>query len=202
MKPAPEQEARDLLERLSSATHYIDPQRLSSGDVVELANLFAEIERLDGELCDARHGTELANSEVAGCDQEIEHLKEELSRHCACEAELRRGYTATSLQSWPCPGCKYENGVFVESCGLHQQIERLARQNAELRKRLDTITIPVPNAETVERLEARVNELEGGILGFLAWENEREHDDREWLEQTERLAALLRSDAAEAAGGE
>ena len=82
------------------------------------------------------------------------------------------------------------------------EIKRLEAENAYLGARLDTITIPVPNAETVERLEARVNELEGGILGFLAWENEREHDDREWLEQTERLAALLRSDAADAAGGE
>jgi len=210
VKPAPEQEARDLLERLSSATHYIDPQRLSSGDVVELANLFAEIERLDGELCDARHGTELANSEVAGCDQEIEHLKEELSRHCACEAELRRGYTATSLQSWPCPGCKYENGVFVESCGLHQQIERLARQNAELRKRLDTITIPVPNAETVEQLQGEiarltkrhadiVGELYGQGFEILGWHlNGNAEPLDSWFEDND----WLDDEAAEASGGD
>ena len=43
---SPEQRARDLLERLSECTYYTDPQRLSTGDVVELANLFDEIERL------------------------------------------------------------------------------------------------------------------------------------------------------------
>ena len=36
----------------------------------------AEIERLEASLCDARHGTELADSETAGRDQEIEHLKQ------------------------------------------------------------------------------------------------------------------------------
>ena len=45
-----EQKARDLLQRLSDATYYTDPQRLSAGDVVELAQLFAEIKRLKLEL--------------------------------------------------------------------------------------------------------------------------------------------------------
>ena len=50
MNVSAEQKARDLLERLSGATHYTDPQKLSAGDVVELAQLFAEIQRLQAEL--------------------------------------------------------------------------------------------------------------------------------------------------------
>jgi len=45
-----EQKARDMLERLSGATHYTDPQRLTAGDVVELAQLFAEIKQLKQAL--------------------------------------------------------------------------------------------------------------------------------------------------------
>lgn len=52
MRETCEQKARDLLERLSNCTYYHDPQQLSAGDVVELSQLFAEIERLHA-LCKA-----------------------------------------------------------------------------------------------------------------------------------------------------
>ena len=41
-----EQQARNILEAMSSANEWTDPQRLTSGDVVELANLIAENRRL------------------------------------------------------------------------------------------------------------------------------------------------------------
>ena len=41
-----EQQSRDMLERMSSATNWHDPQRLTGADVIELANLLAEVERL------------------------------------------------------------------------------------------------------------------------------------------------------------
>lgn len=46
-KPSAEQQARDLLERLSSCTYHTDPQRLSGGDVVELANMIARLATLE-----------------------------------------------------------------------------------------------------------------------------------------------------------
>lgn len=36
---------------------------------------------------------------------------------------LRRGYQATGVEAWPCPGCHYEDGVFIEHCALHKEIE-------------------------------------------------------------------------------
>ena len=35
---------------------------------------------------------------------------------------------------------------------------------------------------------AEVERLRAAILEFLRWENEREHNDAEWLEATEKLA--------------
>ena len=52
-----EQKARDLLERLSGCTYYDDPQQLSAGDVVELAQMFAEIERLNSVIAYAVNQT-------------------------------------------------------------------------------------------------------------------------------------------------
>lgn len=40
-------------------------------------------------------------------------------------AELERGYTLSRLDSHPCPGCKYADGKFVESCKLHEDIAEL-----------------------------------------------------------------------------
>lgn len=37
---------------------------------------------------------------------------------------LQRGYQAKGIEAWPCPGCKYENGKFIEHCELHAEIER------------------------------------------------------------------------------
>jgi hypothetical protein len=37
-------------------------------------------------------------------------------------AELQRGYTAIGVEAWPCPGCHYEDGKFIEACGLHKQL--------------------------------------------------------------------------------
>ena len=48
-----EQQARDMLDRMSCANYWIDPQRLSAADVVELANLIADNERLAAELEDS-----------------------------------------------------------------------------------------------------------------------------------------------------
>ena len=55
MSESCEQQARDLLERLSQAMYYDDPQRLSAGDVVELAQMFAEIGRLRAALKEAAY---------------------------------------------------------------------------------------------------------------------------------------------------
>jgi hypothetical protein len=41
-----EQRARNMLERMSSARNWDDPQRLTAADVCELANVLAESERL------------------------------------------------------------------------------------------------------------------------------------------------------------
>jgi uncharacterized small protein (DUF1192 family) len=49
--------------------------------------------------------------EVAGLEAEIERLQ--------------AGYQATGFEGWPCPGCRYENGVFISNCALHAEIERL-----------------------------------------------------------------------------
>jgi len=51
----------------------------------------------------------------------------------AQNARLERGYTATGLDAWPCPGCKYENNVFVEHCTLHETIQSQAEALRELR---------------------------------------------------------------------
>jgi len=45
-----EQQARNILEAMSSANEWTDPQRLTSGDVVELANLIAENRRLRAKI--------------------------------------------------------------------------------------------------------------------------------------------------------
>ena len=42
--------------------------------------------------------------------------------------ELKRGYTATGFEGWPCPGCKYDNGKLIERCQLHQRIYELKAQ--------------------------------------------------------------------------
>jgi len=42
---------------------------------------------------------------------------------------LKAGYNATGFEGWPCPGCRYENGVFISHCALHAEIERLKREN-------------------------------------------------------------------------
>lgn len=47
-----EQKARNMLEQMSSAVQWNDPQRLTAGDVVELANLIADNTRLRGLLRD------------------------------------------------------------------------------------------------------------------------------------------------------
>jgi hypothetical protein len=55
MKTTPEQEARNLLERMG----WERAQELSAGDVVELANLIAEVRRYRGS----------APEEIEGCSQ-------------------------------------------------------------------------------------------------------------------------------------
>lgn len=42
----PEQEARELLARLHDCAQYNDPEAMSTGDIVELANLFREVRKL------------------------------------------------------------------------------------------------------------------------------------------------------------
>jgi Mg2+/Co2+ transporter CorC len=51
MSKTAEQEARDLLERLNIE----NAQSFSAGDLVELANLIAEVERLRAVLKQVRH---------------------------------------------------------------------------------------------------------------------------------------------------
>ena len=60
MKLTPEQKARDLLERMGVD----DAQGMSAGDVVEIANLFATIERLKLRLIKARKYVAAAGNEA------------------------------------------------------------------------------------------------------------------------------------------
>ena len=77
-----EQKARELLVRLSGATYYTDPQRLSAGDVVELAQMFAAIERLKNEL------KETAKQRDEALEQS-EHRKRVHIELCKCVLALQ-----------------------------------------------------------------------------------------------------------------
>lgn len=48
--------------------------------------------------------------------------------------QFQRGYNATGLEGEPCPGCEYEEGVFIKLCGLHQQLADLQAIVAKLPK--------------------------------------------------------------------
>lgn len=56
-----EQQARDMIERMSSAVQWSDPQRLTASDVVELANLIAEVTRLRRQLTAVGSGDDFSH---------------------------------------------------------------------------------------------------------------------------------------------
>jgi len=42
--------------------------------------------------------------------------------------QLERARTQTGYEGWACPLCVYEEGVFIEHCSLHREIEKLTWQ--------------------------------------------------------------------------
>ncbi len=50
--------------------------------------------------------------------KQIDHLEKVIF-------ELKRGYTATGFEGWPCPGCTYVDGIFIKRCQLHERIDEL-----------------------------------------------------------------------------
>jgi hypothetical protein len=58
---------------------------------------------------------------------ELEVQKEDL------EQQLERARTYRGTEGWPCPLCRYDNGVFKESCEMHKRIDRLEKQLAKAR---------------------------------------------------------------------
>ena len=64
-----EQQARDMLEQMSSATYWDDPQYMSASDVVALANLFVDLEVVRRNLRER--------------DELLEHLRDKLSEERA-----------------------------------------------------------------------------------------------------------------------
>lgn len=92
----------------------------------------------------------------------VKNLSEANSEKIKEIDNLRRGYSATGVESWPCPGCKWDAGKLLGLCGLHQQIDHLRREIAALKNRLgdnlchlenpDTDAIP-PKAEFLKSCE-------------------------------------------------
>ena len=65
--------------------------------------------------------------------EKIDHLEKVIF-------ELKRGYTATGFEGWPCPGCTYVDGVFIKTCELHKRIQDL-ESRLELRRNLSKDTV-------------------------------------------------------------
>jgi len=107
MSNTAEQKARDLLERLSTANHYNEPQLLPAGDLVELANLFAEIDRLQNEVANERASggqvnyglKQLANQKQA----EIQRLTQQLNR---VQADVELWAVTGRHRTCTCPACE------------------------------------------------------------------------------------------------
>lgn len=51
--------------------------------------------------------------------------------------ELECARTYTGVEGYPCPLCTYEHGVFVAPCEMHQQIDALRAELAEVRAERD-----------------------------------------------------------------
>ena len=93
-----EQRARDLLERLSGCTYYDDPQQLSAGDVVELAQMYAEIGRLreDCECYEAmKEGVQVR---IADLEAEINRLTRERDVLLACRRGQQRCHECPDIE--------------------------------------------------------------------------------------------------------
>lgn len=120
----PEQEARDLLERLSDCAQYTDPQAMSSGDIVELANLIAEVRRLRRAVEPTREPVTSA-SRCTGCGELLADGQPFTSRtvevdgvcrlecwHVVCRPERYTGYLNLDGQEFP------KGNLFYSSYGL------------------------------------------------------------------------------------
>lgn len=99
---------------------------------------------------------------------------------------LKAGYNVTGLEAAPCPGCVYKNGVFVERCELHKQIDNL-REELLATERAMELKRHRNNAE-IERLREDCDE----------WKKRKEEVFANFRElQGENIRLLNRCEAAE-----
>lgn len=85
--------------------------------VKALSTQSATIEDLLEERDDIR---KIALNDLHEAQKQIEWL----------EKQLERARTYKGIEGWPCPLCRFENGVFKESCEMHKQIDELERKCA------------------------------------------------------------------------
>ena len=70
--------------------------------------LEAEVRRLEAETASQMH-----------------EQAEWMTKAVDLEAALERARTYTGVEAQACPLCRYENGVFVEPCAMHKEIDEL-----------------------------------------------------------------------------
>ena len=60
-----------------------------------------------------------------GCCDDCFVVTESEKENKQLRADLDRARHYTGLEGYPCPLCTYKDGVFVESCEMHRQIDQL-----------------------------------------------------------------------------
>ena len=97
----------------------------------DLRGVLDEVESLQEKLCDAKHGIELADSEIVGWRQENELLKAEAARTTAQLEKLDdAGHTA--ITDWPMGSPQPQFGDGLDRLlELPGELERLKKETAD-----------------------------------------------------------------------
>lgn len=78
-------------------------------------------------------------------------------------ASIERARTYTGVEGYPCPLCRYEDGVFIEPCEMHRQIDALAAEVERLRAERESDHIGMG------MLYGDINNLRRELAAALSW---------------------------------
>lgn len=99
-----------------------------------------------------------------------ETMTDQRRKIAALEETLTFAAQYKGIEMRACPLCKYENGVFIEACQMHKDMDKLEAEIATLRAQVDApgVTIPPDVAETIHlELNSRIVELKAwGVSPF------------------------------------
>lgn len=115
------------------------------------------------------------------------------ARIAELEQKLSRAAQYKGAEAYPCPLCRYEDGIFVESCAMHNRIAELETQLAQ------TPTIPPDVRETLretiqrerDSLARHTNERKQYYAIYKRWPDGDDSLVTRWTDKLSRYDAAL-----------